>query len=120
MMRERKRDEIPRVVVHEADEVEPLVLAQEKREDVALPELIGLRTLEAAWWVLAWTAWCLRFNETGLVQNASHLRLAHAEGLEAGEHVSYPARAVFGVLLPHLHHRVALVVGVWSCSHRRT
>ena len=55
VMRERKRHDVPRVVVHEAHEVEPLVLAQQKREDVALPKLIGLRPLEASRRMLAWT-----------------------------------------------------------------
>jgi hypothetical protein len=50
---QRKRHDVPRVVVHEADQVEALVLAKQKREDVALPELVGLRSLEAPGRVLA-------------------------------------------------------------------
>ena len=53
MMRERVGDDEARVVVHEGREVEALVATQEKREDVRLPELVGLGALEAARWVLA-------------------------------------------------------------------
>jgi len=117
VVRQRKRHDVARVVVHEADEVEPLVLAQEKREDVALPELVGLGALEAARWVLAWATRRLRLNQLSFVQNAPYLGLAHAECLEACEHVVYPPGAVLGVLLPHLHHRFSLLVraGAGSC-----
>ncbi len=104
---ERKRDEIARVVVHEADQIKPLVLAQQKREDVALPELVGLCSLEAPWWVLPRSARRLLFDEAGLVQNGPHLRLAHTQALEARQHVANATRAVVGICLAQLDDRIA-------------
>src|SRR5262245_26675057 len=42
-----------RVVVHEGRHVQSLVASQQEREDVRLPELIGLSALEAPRWSLA-------------------------------------------------------------------
>jgi hypothetical protein len=112
MVRQRKRHDVARVVVHEADEVEPLVLAQQKREDVALPELVGLRPLEAPWWVLTRPSWCLLLDETCLVKDGPHLRLAHTQPVETGEHVAYPTRAIVGIRLAHLDDRIAFGGGV--------
>lgn len=120
VVRERKRDDVTRVIVHEADEVEPLVLAQQKREDVALPELVGLRALEATRRVLARPLRRLLLDEPGLVQDGAHLRLAHAQALEAREHVADPPRAVLGVRLAHLHHGVALGRRLRRRRRRRT
>jgi len=39
----------PRVVIHERRQVQPLVASQEKREDVRLPQLVRLCSLEAPW-----------------------------------------------------------------------
>lgn len=44
----RPRHEVARAVIHEADEVHALVTAKLEREDVALPELVGLCAFEAA------------------------------------------------------------------------
>ena len=104
------------MVVHEADQVEALVLAQEKREDVALPELVGLRSLEAPRRVLTRSAARLLLDETCLAQDGPHLRLAHPEALEAREHVAYPTGAVLGVRLAQLDHRVAFG---WCVRRRR-
>jgi hypothetical protein len=53
MMRERVRDDEPRVIVHERHEVEPLVTTQQEREQVRLPQLVRRRALEAARWTFA-------------------------------------------------------------------
>jgi hypothetical protein len=84
MVRQRKRADESRVVVHEARQVQALVLAQQKREDVALPKLIGLGPLEAPRWVLARSGRrALLGHEACLVQNRAHLRLGDAQRLEA-------------------------------------
>ena len=103
------------MVVHEADEVQALVLAQEKREDVALPELVGLRSLEAPGWVLTRSCRRLLLDETCLVKDGADLRLAHTEALETREHVAYPTGAVLGVRLAKLDDCVAL----GRCVRRR-
>lgn len=41
-----------RVIVHEADEVDALMLAQQEREDVRLPHLVRPRAFEASRWLL--------------------------------------------------------------------
>ena len=53
MVRNVVRDDEARMVVHEGRHVETLVAAEQKREDVGLPKLVGLGTLEATRWVLA-------------------------------------------------------------------
>lgn len=50
---ERMADNEAGVVVHEYAHVQPLRVAQSKREDARLPELIRSCVLEAARWVLA-------------------------------------------------------------------
>jgi hypothetical protein len=52
MVGHHQRHHVPRVVVHEGGDVEPVMTAQEEGEDVRLPELIRLRALET---VLHWT-----------------------------------------------------------------
>jgi hypothetical protein len=52
VMRHHQRHEVPRVVVHEGRHVQTLMPPQEKREDVRLPKLVRLRSLES---VLGWT-----------------------------------------------------------------
>jgi len=105
MMRHRVRHHEARMVVHEADHVEPLVTAQEKREDVRLPELIRLRSLEAPGAVLVGLRRraCLR-HQPLLVQDPTHLCLTHPEALEARQHRLDAPRPVLRVLLTeHLH-----------------
>lgn len=83
VMRQRKRQQETRVVIHEARQIEPLVLAQEKREDVALPELVRLRTLEAAGRMLACPLTLALRHHAGLMQDLTHLRLRDAQCFEA-------------------------------------
>jgi hypothetical protein len=96
--------DVARAVVHEGHHVEPLVLAQQKREDVALPHLPGLRPLESARRVLAGGLGRHPPDQPLLVQDAPDLRLAHADLLEAGEHVAHLPRAVLGMLCPQIDH----------------
>lgn len=99
MVREVVRDDEPRVVVHERREVEPLVTAEQEREDVRLPHLIRLRALEATRWMLARTARRTRLDEPRLVQNAAHGGLGDTDGLEAREEVADGPSATLRVLL---------------------
>jgi hypothetical protein len=84
MVRQGVRDDEARVVVHETDQVEPLVAPQQEGKDVRLPELVGSRSLEAPGAVLVVLSLgaCLR-NQPLLVQDPPHVRLAHPESLEA-------------------------------------
>ena len=105
VVRHRPRHEVPRVVVHEADQVHALVAPQLEREDVALPELVGRRPLEAPRWLLARRLDLGLRDQAGLVQDAAHRRLRHAEPLEASEHVPDATRAPRGIGLPRLDDR---------------
>jgi hypothetical protein len=88
------------VVVHEGCHVQPLVASEQKGEDVRLPELVRSRALEAPRWVLACRRRCGRLgNQTLLVQDATHFRLADAERREAGKHIPDATRPPLGVLL---------------------
>jgi hypothetical protein len=107
----------PRVVVHEAYEIEPLVPAQQEREDVRLPQLVGLRPLEAPFGVIACRLLLVRLEQTRLVQDAPNRRLADANRLEAPQHVRDAPRPVLRVLLLHRRHRCSPRVG-WPASHR--
>jgi len=107
MVRERPRHEIPRVVVHERRDVEALVSPQEESEDVRLPQLVRLRALEATRTVFACRRRWRVLDEAGLVEDATHLGLRHAEALEALEHVTDAPCPPRRVRLAPLHHRVS-------------
>jgi hypothetical protein len=48
VVRHREAHDVARVIVQERGDIHPLVPAQQEREEVRLPELIGLGTLEAS------------------------------------------------------------------------
>ncbi len=106
VVRQRPRHQEARVVVHEGCQVQPLVASQEKREDVRLPHLVGRRPLEAPRAVFARRRRLARLEETRVVQDPPHLRLAHPQPLEARQHVADAPRAVLRVLLAQPHHRL--------------
>jgi hypothetical protein len=45
-MRHREADEIPGVIIQERRHIDPLVSSQQEREQVRLPQLVRLGTLE--------------------------------------------------------------------------
>ncbi|HTC72926.1 MAG TPA: hypothetical protein VK655_08560, partial [Solirubrobacteraceae bacterium] len=81
MVRQHPRHDEARVVVHEGCQVQPLVASEQKREDVRLPHLIRRCSLEAPRSVLALGHRLAGFDETRVVQDPPHLRLAHAQRL---------------------------------------
>jgi hypothetical protein len=112
MVGERVRHEVTGVVVHEADQVQPLVLAQQEGEEVRLPELVRLGALEASRRVLARPRGRRGVHDqTLLMEDAAHLRLGDAKRLEPRQHVADAARTVIRVLLPHRRHSRAGGVG---------
>ena len=109
VVRHRPAHEEARVVVHEGGHVETLVTPEQKREDVRLPHLIRRCALEAPRPVLPRRRRRRRLrDETLLVQDAAHFRLAHPQRLEAGEHVADAACAPLGVLASFRDHGVVL------------
>ena len=106
--RQRPPDDESRVVVHEDRQIDALMPAQQKREDVRLPELVRLGPLEAPLRLLPRRGWLLLFEHSFLVENPPHLRLAHADRLEPLEHRADLPRAIFGVRHLCCFHRLAL------------
>ncbi|HTP29983.1 MAG TPA: hypothetical protein VMK12_30540 [Anaeromyxobacteraceae bacterium] len=97
------------MVVHEGRHVEALVASQQEGEDVRLPHLVGCCSLEATRRVVARRRRrrCL-VDEPLLVQDPTHLRLAHPERREACQHVADATRAPLRVLATLLDHRLVL------------
>jgi len=91
-----------RVVVHEDGHVEALVLAEQEREDVRLPQLIRSRPLEPARGLVPGRLGLDRLDQPLLVQNPPDLGLAHPERREPGQHVTDAAGAILGMLALHL------------------
>jgi hypothetical protein len=97
VMRYRPRHQIPRVVVEKRRDIHALIAPQLEREDVALPELIGLRTLESPLRFLARRVRFLLLDEPFLVENAEHRRVRDSQSLKPSKHVAEPTRAPVGI-----------------------
>lgn len=108
MVREGEGADVPRVIVHEGRQVQPLVLAEQKREDVALPKLVRLGPLETTWRMLARAGGGALFDQPRLVQDVAHLSFRYAQRFEARQEVADPPRAVFRMLLAQLDDRLLL------------
>lgn len=96
---ERVPDDEAAVVVHEHADVEPLLPAVQKSEDVRLPELVRRRALEPARRMLALARRRRRLDQPLVVQDPPHGLLRDTECLEALQHVSNPPRPPAFVLL---------------------
>lgn len=120
VVRKCVRDDEARVVVHEAGEVEPVVSSQQKREDVGLPELVRLRSLEATHRMLACAVGrCALFDKALVVKDAPTARLADADAFTTRQLVTNAARTPLGMTAPDLQHALAHLVVV-TLSRRRT
>ena len=119
MVRERVPDQIARVVVHEADQIQPLVTAQQKCEQVRLPHLIRGCSLESPRRLRpALLLRCRRVEQAFLVQHATHRALRDTEPFESGEHVADPPCARLRLRLLRLDHRLPARV-VFECLAAR-
>jgi len=106
VMRHRVRDHEARVVVHERHHVQPLVTTKQEREQVRLPHLIRSRALEPTRKMIAGAARLRRLDQPRLVQDPAHLTFAHADALEASEHIADAARSPRGILALRVRHRL--------------
>jgi hypothetical protein len=77
---------------------------QFEREDVALPELIGLGPFEPALGFVTRFRKLLFPDEPSVMKDTTDRRFRHAKTLETGEHVADPARAPIGVLFARRQH----------------
>jgi hypothetical protein len=69
---EREGHDEARVIVHESGQVQALLTAEQKREDVGLPELIRLRAFEAPLTMLALRSRLPSLYQALLMQDPSH------------------------------------------------
>ena len=103
VMRHRQAHQIARVIVEERRHVNPLVAAQQEREQVRLPQLVRLRPLEALHRRppprLALRS--LRRLHTSLAQDPPHRRRRGPKPEEASHHVADPPAT--GLRLQRLH-----------------
>lgn len=105
MVCHRPRHQVPRVVVHEADEVHALMAPKLEREDVALPQLIGLGTLEPPLRLVTPLDVLALCEQAGLVQDPAHRGLRDTQALEPREHVTDAPCPPVRVGCPSRHHR---------------
>lgn len=108
VMRDRPRHQIPRVVVEKRRNVHALIPPKLEREDVALPELIRLGTLESPLRFLARCVRLLLLDEALLVQNTEHRRVRDAQSLKPSKYVAEPTSAPVGIGLSQRDNSLAL------------
>ena len=107
MVRHHQAHQVARVIIQERRHVHPLVFPEQKREEVRLPQLIGLRALEAPLLRLG-----LRPRRLALVRNRrlrrkhpAHRRLGGPDAKEAREHITNAPAPRLRVLSLHRKHR---------------
>jgi hypothetical protein len=119
MVSQQMRDHEARVVVHESDQVQPLVASEQEGEDVRLPHLVGLGALEAPRRTRAPVTDCgLRCQQSRLVEDAPHGGRRHPDGLEATQEVADLAHPLSRILLLGRHDPVANRVSQLSRTRR--
>jgi hypothetical protein len=94
-------DDVTRVVVHEGRHVDPFVTPKEKREDVRLPHLVRLGTLETPRQMCPLFPRSHALDQPLLVEDPPHRALRDPKRLKPRQDVTDPPRAVLGMLLPH-------------------
>jgi hypothetical protein len=107
MVRHRPRHQVPRVVVHETDDVHALVTPQLEGEDVALPQLVGLCPFEAADRFVTRRRLLRRRDESRLAQDAMRRRIRDTQALEPSEHIADTSCAPIRVGILQREHRLA-------------
>lgn len=109
VMRHGETHQVARVIIQERRHVEPLVPAQQKREQVRLPQLVGLRPLEALLAPLRLGACRGPLSGHSLrAQNPSHRGLGSANAEKAPHHIANAPTARLRIGRFHRHDRRAL------------
>jgi hypothetical protein len=115
VMRHHEAHEIARVVVYEGRHVHALLAAQEEREEIRLPQLVGLRALEPAWRGLrpapALRARRLRLDAF-LLEHPPYRRFRGPDPEEALHHIADATAARKGLRRLRREHRLAPRVGL--------
>ena len=119
MVRQQVRGHEARVVVLEADQVQPLVTSEQEGEDVRLPHLVGLGALEAPRRTRTPVTDCrLRCQQSRLVENSPHGGRRHSDGLEAAQQIADLAHPLSRIFLLGRHDPVANRVSRLSRTRR--
>jgi hypothetical protein len=103
VMRHRKAHQIAGVIVEKRSDVDTLVLPQQKREEVGLPQLVWLGALEAS--LLGSGFWSRRLallRQPFFLQHPAHRRFRRPDAEETFHHVANPSAA--GLRLRRLRH----------------
>jgi len=123
VVRHDQTHEIARVVVHEGRDVHALVLAQQEREQIRLPQLIGLGALEALHLGLRLRLGRLALLREPLVlQHAAHRRLGGAQPEEPFHDIADSPRARMRLGMFHIDHRLPARIDLGhqrASPHRR-
>lgn len=108
VVRHHQTHEVARVIIEERRHVEPLVLAQQEREEVRLPELVGLGALEAA---LARPGIALhrrsQLRQALAFQHPAHRRVGGANTEETSHHIANAPAPGIGLETLRFDHRLA-------------
>ena len=122
VVRHHQAHDIARMIIQERRDINPLVAPKEEGEEVRLPQLIGLRALEAPRRHLG--SWLHRRTLLGkplLFKYPAHRRLGGADAEEAPHHIANPAAARLRFCLLRLNHRLAARIALRAClavTHR--
>jgi hypothetical protein len=107
VVRDRKAHQIPRVIIQERRDIEPFMPTQQEREQVRLPQLVRLRSLEVLYYGL--TPYPprhhLRLDALGL-QHPAHRPLRHADPQEPPHHIPDATVAGAGLRFSRRHDRL--------------
>ncbi len=128
MMRHTQTHQITRVIIQKCRHVHPLVSSQQEREQIRLPQLIRLGTLESmrgGLWLLAHRR--PRLHDSLGVQHPAHGRLGGSDPQKALHQIPYPPRPGLRLLrlrrqdrLPaHLRAPAAATLGARWRPHTR-
>ncbi len=110
VVRHHEAHQVARVIVHEGRHIDALMASQQEREEIRLPQLIGLGALEA----LGIGPWARlggrRFappRQALLLQHPAHRRLRGADAEEALHHIANATAARLRLRALHRHDRLA-------------
>jgi hypothetical protein len=110
VMRHHQAHEITRVIVHEGGDIDALVAAQQEREEIRLPQLVGLGALEALGVGFRTRPGGRRFapsRQALFLQHPAHRRLRRAHAEETLHHVTNAPAARLRLRALDRHHGLA-------------
>jgi hypothetical protein len=122
VVRHHQAHEVARVIIQERRHVHPLVATQQECKEIRLPQLIGLRALEAPLLGLWLRSRGLAlFCQAFLLKHPAHRRVRSPDAKEAPHHIANPAASRLRLGLLCSNHRVAARIALRSAfavTHR--